>query len=213
MVRAIVPGEIVEINVAGPQMAEHVRARLMCAGVTDLDRVRFRGISTDDAWVRDHGGIFVEEGTRRGREERVVLDFVYDAWGGKYPPWDQDARVAEQMAQILRVRREVSPWVLEGGSIDGDGEGTIFPIYSVYLYTLSYTFIWLYIPPNTSKYRYIPSYTIIYFKISNITKMRPNMRPKNSHHSSPRASPKTRIWHAPSYYIPRGFAMPKGAQF
>lgn len=125
MVRAIVPGEIVEINVSDPQMADHVRARLMGAGVTELDRIRFRGISTDDAWVRDHGGIFVAEETRPGHEERVVLDFEYDAWGGKYPPWDQDARVAEQMAQILRVRREVSPWVLEGGSIDGDGEGTI----------------------------------------------------------------------------------------
>ena len=75
MVRAIVPGEIVEINVSDPQMADHVRARLMGAGVTELDRIRFRGISTDDAWVRDHGGIFVAEETRPGHEERVVLDF------------------------------------------------------------------------------------------------------------------------------------------
>ena len=61
MVRAIVPGEVVEINVVDPQMADHVRARLSGAGVTEFDRIRFREIPTDDAWVRDHGGIFVAE--------------------------------------------------------------------------------------------------------------------------------------------------------
>ena len=125
MVRAIVPGEIVEINVADQHMAEHVRTRLAGAGVTELERVRFRGIPTDDAWVRDHGGIVVTEKAQSGREERILLDFEYDAWGGKYPPWDRDARVAEKMAGILRLRREASPWVLEGGSIEGDGEGTL----------------------------------------------------------------------------------------
>ncbi len=125
MVRAIVPGEIVEINVLDAAMADRVRARLAGAGVPDLERVRFRQIATDDAWVRDHGGLFVFEREAQGPEQRLLLDFEFDAWGGKYPPWDRDAAVARQMAQVLRVRREAIDLVLEGGAIEGDGEGTI----------------------------------------------------------------------------------------
>ena len=124
MVRAIVPGEDVEINVGDPGLAEHVRTRLLGAGINDLSRIHLRGIPTNDAWVRDHGGIFVFEETGDG-SRRVVLDFLYDAWGGKYPPWDRDEKVAEQMAQIARVPRIAYDLVLEAGGIDGDGAGTI----------------------------------------------------------------------------------------
>jgi len=124
MVRAIVPGEDVEINVGDPTLADHVRARLRGAGISDLTRVHLRGIPTNDAWVRDHGGIFVFERTGAGTR-RVLLDFLYDAWGGKYPPWDRDERVAEQMAAITRVPRIPYDLVLEAGGIDGDGAGTI----------------------------------------------------------------------------------------
>lgn len=124
MVRQIAPGEDVEINVGDPALAEHVRAKLRGAGVEDLSRVHLRGIPTNDAWVRDHGGIFVFEETADG-PRRVLLDFLYDAWGGKYPPWDRDERVAEQMAQVARVPRIAFDLVLEAGGIDGDGAGTI----------------------------------------------------------------------------------------
>ena len=124
MVRQIVPGEDVEINVGHPQLADHVRSRLRGAGISDFSRIHLRGISTNDAWVRDHGGIFVFEETPNG-PRRVVLDFLYDAWGGKYPPWDRDERVAEQMAQIARVPRIAFDLVLEAGGIEGDGAGTI----------------------------------------------------------------------------------------
>lgn len=131
IVRAIVPGEIVEIHVNDAPMADRVRERLRGAGVEALDRVRFRGVPTDDAWIRDYGGVFVferGEQVERGRggvERRVLLDFEFDTWGGKYPPWDRDARVAKQMARVLRLPREEIDLVFEAGSIDGDGEGTI----------------------------------------------------------------------------------------
>lgn len=85
MVRQIAPGEDVEINVGGPERAAHVEARLRGAGVRDLSRIHLRDVPTNDAWVRDHGGIFVFEEATDG-DGRVVLDFIYDAWGGKYPP-------------------------------------------------------------------------------------------------------------------------------
>lgn len=125
MVRAILPDETVEINVRSPEHAEHVRQRLRGAGIPELADVRFRGIATDDAWIRDHGGIVVVERDDAGHETRVLLDFEYDAWGGKYPPWERDAAVAEQMARVTRIRHERVELVLEGGAIEGDGEGTI----------------------------------------------------------------------------------------
>ncbi|MEZ4333972.1 MAG: agmatine deiminase family protein [Myxococcota bacterium] len=124
MVRQIAPGEDVEIHVGDPERAAHVEARLRGAGLRDLSRVHLHAVPTNDAWVRDHGGIFVFERTDRGTT-RVVLDFLYDAWGGKYPPFDADARVAERMAEIAGVPRVAYDLVLEAGAIDGDGAGTI----------------------------------------------------------------------------------------
>ena len=63
----------------------------------------------------------------------------------------------------------------------------------IYLHIPSYTFIYLHIPPNTLKSLYIPSYTPIYLKIFNISKMRANIKNKNDHYSGPRASPRVRI--------------------
>src|SRR5262249_20556514 len=115
MVRALVPGEAVHILVGEAAPAETVRALLMGAGVS-LDRVQLHDIPTDDAWIRDHGPIFVAD--RAGT--LAVVDWKYNAWGGKYPPWDQDDRVPRAVAQRLGVEAFSPEIVLEGGSIDVD---------------------------------------------------------------------------------------------
>lgn len=124
IVRAILPGEAVEIHVLDAAMEERVRARLSGAGVEDTDGVRLHLVATDDAWIRDHGGVFVVEGDGRDAAQRLI-DFEFDAWGGKYPPWDRDAKVAAEMARIVDVPRIEVDFVLEAGAIDGDGQGTI----------------------------------------------------------------------------------------
>ena len=128
IVRAILPDEVVEINVLHLEMAERVRARLLgagCgAGIEELTGVRFHVVATDDAWIRDHGGIFIVEGKGENACHRLV-DFEFDAWGGKYPPWDRDAKVASEMARIAQVSRLEPGFVVEAGALDGDGEGTI----------------------------------------------------------------------------------------
>jgi agmatine deiminase len=134
IVRAVVPGEVVEINVRDREMAGRVGERLRGAGVEVRDQVRFRGVPTNDAWVRDHGGIFVFDAGGQGALSRRVLDFEFDAWGGKYPPWGLDAAVASQMAQILRLPSEKVDLVLEAGSIEGDGQGTILTTESCLLH-------------------------------------------------------------------------------
>jgi agmatine deiminase len=120
MVRALAPGEIVHILVNQAAPAAVVRTLLTRAGVP-LERVQLHDIPTDDAWIRDHGPIFI---TGRGGELALV-DWKYNAWGGKYPPWDQDDRVPRTIAQRLGVEAFSPEIVMEGGSIDVDGRGTL----------------------------------------------------------------------------------------
>jgi agmatine deiminase len=122
IVRALSGRERVRINVRDARMEEGVRRTLAAAGIADAG-VDFHAHPTNDAWVRDHGAIFaVRDGPPR---ERLALDFLYDAWGGKYPPYDLDDAIPAQVAKALGVARAEPGFVLEGGSVDGDGAGTV----------------------------------------------------------------------------------------
>lgn len=87
--------------------------------------VRVVEVSTDDAWIRDHGPTFVVDGSggRRG------VDWRFNAWGGTegglYFPWDRDDRVAAKVLEVEGDDRYRAPIVLEGGAIHVDGEGTV----------------------------------------------------------------------------------------
>jgi agmatine deiminase len=89
------------------------------------DVIRVVEISNNDAWARDTGPTFVVDG--RGRVRGV--DWVFNAWGGLegglYFPWDQDDLVASKVLEIGRVDRYRAPFVLEGGAIHVDGQGTL----------------------------------------------------------------------------------------
>src|SRR5688572_28408407 len=100
----------------------HVR-KLLTRGVP-AERLRVYRFPTNDAWARDHGAIFV---TRPGAAEpRLAVDFDYNAWGGKYPPFDLDRQIGRLMAEALGVPRYAKPGiVLEGGSIEVNGEGAL----------------------------------------------------------------------------------------
>ncbi|MFF2019629.1 agmatine/peptidylarginine deiminase [Paenibacillus sp. NPDC058177] len=84
-------------------------------------RVSLLPIAHNDAWLRDNGPTFVvnEEGALAG------VNWKFNAWGGKYSPWDLDDNVAPQILEHLKVTRYDAPLVMEGGSIHTDGEGTI----------------------------------------------------------------------------------------
>ena len=87
-------------------------------------RIRVVEISSDDAWMRDVGPTFVvnKNGSVRG------VDWDFNAWGGikegVYFPWDKDAVVAQKVLEIEGIDSYKAPFVLEGGSIHTDGEGT-----------------------------------------------------------------------------------------
>jgi agmatine deiminase len=90
--------------------------------VGDIPNVTLHDIPTNDVWTRDHGAIFLSGPPSL---EPALVDWEYNAWGGKYPPFDLDNQVPAHMARITDRRRFTPGIILEGGAIDGNGEGTI----------------------------------------------------------------------------------------
>jgi agmatine deiminase len=117
---ALAETEHVYVNVRDAEHEAHVRRLL--DPLTPSERVRYFHIPTNDAWVRDHGPIFVMQG---GEKPLAALDFDYNAWGGKYPPYDLDRKAGGRMAAAIGVARIGYDVVLEGGSIDVNGTGAM----------------------------------------------------------------------------------------
>lgn len=120
-VRALSAGERVHINVLDADHGRRVVRILERAGVTG--DIRVHEFPTNDAWCRDHGAIFV---VRPGTDVPLLaLDCDYNAWGGKYPPFDLDNLIPGRMAGYLGVPAYRAGMVLEGGSIDVNGAGSV----------------------------------------------------------------------------------------
>ncbi len=90
------------------------------------DDIEVVEISNDDSWIRDCGATFVKNDQGGLR----AIDWTFNSWGGLvdglYFPWDKDDKVAQKMSEIERVDRyRLDDFVLEGGSIHVDGEGTL----------------------------------------------------------------------------------------
>jgi len=105
-------------------MEAEAREALSGAGVAVDDAVAIHRVPTNDSWLRDSGPIFLVRGTGDARE-RMLADFRFDSWGGKYPPCDLDDAVPRALAELLDLSRAEADFVLEGGSIDGNGRGSV----------------------------------------------------------------------------------------
>jgi agmatine deiminase len=123
VIRAITRFEPVHLNVPNHDYEEIVRARLMVRGVSTR-RVRFHHIPTNECWARDHGPAFVVR-ARRGLIEGAIVNWGYNAWGGKYPPFDADDAVPARVADTLGVPLFEPGIVMEGGAIDVNGAGAL----------------------------------------------------------------------------------------
>lgn len=121
LIAALTPHEDVCINVWDADAEAAARKALQANGVS-LDRVQFHHHPAYEPWCRDHGPILVRN-DQTG--ERAVTDWAYNAWGGKYPPFDLDNEIPSKIAGLRELRRFVPGMVLEGGSIDVNGRGTL----------------------------------------------------------------------------------------
>ena len=122
MAAELAAGELVRVNVLDEADERAVRAELAAVPGLDPERVVLHRVPTDEPWCRDHGPIFV---VRADPPALAVVDWGYNAWGGKYPPYDRDDRVPAAVAAILGVPRFAPGMILEGGSIDVNGRGTV----------------------------------------------------------------------------------------
>ncbi len=121
--REIASSELVRINVRDAEMEAEV-CKLLAAGEVPREQVRFHHNPTNDCWVRDHGPLYVVREVD-GRRERAIVDWGYNAWGGKYPPFDLDNAVPRRVAEEDGAPLFDPHMILEGGSIEVDGRGLL----------------------------------------------------------------------------------------
>jgi agmatine deiminase len=119
-IKELTKGEKVCINVADEAMKTFALQHLSEAGV-NLDKVEFYFHPTNDAWCRDHGPAFLVN----GKGGKVIVDWGYNAWGDKYPPYDLDDVIPTLIAQKLGLKVFHPGIVMEGGSVEFNGAGTL----------------------------------------------------------------------------------------
>ena len=117
LVRVLCETEAVHILAGGQAVMEDARR-----SVGHLPNVRLHDIPTNDAWMRDHGPTFLVSSSGA---PPALIHWAYNAWGGKYPPFDKDQQVPRLIAEWLGFRRFEPGIILEGGAIDVNGSGSV----------------------------------------------------------------------------------------
>ncbi|MDR1005667.1 MAG: agmatine deiminase family protein [Bacteroidales bacterium] len=118
-IRELAKSERVNINILDDAMRIRLEKELNETGVY-MNNVCFHFFETNDAWCRDHGPAFLIN----GKGERIIVDWDYNAWGGKYPA-EKDNLIPEKIAAYLDLEAVKPNIVMEGGSIDVNGKGTL----------------------------------------------------------------------------------------
>ncbi len=163
-IREIAARQTVHINVPNENYERLAREQLKAGGVPSRffapqtkfeaqpsrrSRIQFHYIKTNESWCRDHGPAFVTR-THKGKKQLAIVDWGFNAWGGKYPPFDSDdavpTRIAEEFATARRSdfvgifypkhprTKSGTPIIMEGGAIEVNGKGTLLTTESCLLH-------------------------------------------------------------------------------
>ena len=116
--------ERVEINVPNGNWEHIMREQLERHGCPTRN-VFFHHIKTNESWCRDHGPAFVLKKGKAGKTAAAVVDWGFNAWGGKYPPFDDDDAVPTKIAREMGLPLFYPKIVMEGGSVEFNGAGTV----------------------------------------------------------------------------------------
>lgn len=118
MMQALAPNETVNLLVNDAATEELVRERCLFPGA---ENIRFHQIQTVDSWIRDYGPNFLVN----NKGDVAYNDWIFNAWGNKYEELKKDDSIPAQLETILNVSRFEPGIVMEGGSIDVNGEGCV----------------------------------------------------------------------------------------
>ena len=119
IIAKVTAGQRVDLIVQDGAAAE-AAAKLLTVRNGDDHGVRYHTIPTNDSWVRDFGPTWVQ--SPNGRR---AIEWTFNSWGEKYPPWDLDAAAAAKMAGCVGDAVHHAGFVMEGGAIDVDGRGLL----------------------------------------------------------------------------------------
>lgn len=121
-IKEVSKGQKVNINVADEAMKAFALTHLEKAGV-NLEKIHFHFFPTNDAWCRDHGPAFLIN--PKAEQKKVLVKWNYNAWGEKYPPHDLDNQIPIRIAEELGIPCFKPGMVMEGGSVEFNGKGTL----------------------------------------------------------------------------------------
>jgi agmatine deiminase len=114
--------EKVRINVANTAMQQFATNHLEKSGV-NMQMVEFFMHPTNDAWCRDHGPAFLINPL--ADQKKAIVDWNYNAWGNKYPPYDLDDVIPTLIGNHFNLPVYNPGIIMEGGSVDFNGAGTL----------------------------------------------------------------------------------------
>lgn len=120
IIKALTESERVYILVNDGKMEQEASKALDKDGAGPHQALFFQ-IPNNTSWVRDYGPLFVKD----AQGELIATDWLFNSWGNKYPPFDLDDVVPQQISKQLPLNIEIVPMVLEGGSIEVNGKGTL----------------------------------------------------------------------------------------
>ena len=121
-IKAVAEGEKVRINVNDEETKAFAMSKLQEQDV-DVSKIQFFFNPSNDAWCRDHGPAFLINPSAESK--KVIVDWGYNAWGNKYPPFEQDDIIPTLIADQLDIPVFNPGIVMEGGSVEFNGAGTI----------------------------------------------------------------------------------------
>lgn len=121
IIRTISPHELVRLFVIDETMRTHA-AQLLKDGGVDLTRVQFFVHPYGDVWHRDYGPTFV---VNEKTCEKAIVHWIFNAWGEKYDELLDDTKLPAVLNETLKLRRFEPGIVMEGGSIEVNGAGTV----------------------------------------------------------------------------------------
>lgn len=120
-IKELIKSEFVRINVANEAMKVFALQHIEEAGA-DLSKIEFFMHPTNDAWCRDHGPAFLINTTEK---KKAIVDWGYNAWGGKYPPYDLDDVIPTLIGKHYGLEVFYPGIIMEGGSVEFNGEGSV----------------------------------------------------------------------------------------